>query len=569
MIFSGQIERTPKQDDRLPDLLQEVVTKRTFTPNTHRTIQLNPHTSSSVSDKSSGSGKGFLDLFATQSNNNLQLDSSTSLPDYLGNIDLEELKKYHDFSTVTESTSIVAKYLKLKDMMAKKKKLEEQKKNSRYDILTKLLQNRRLDVEDDSDSKIDALKMLVKSNIEDSLKSQHSQLTGTKNDLGGKHMAYAIPSVDNLNMFNSQVEKPIQSPVNTDLQNLPFLVQDSNHYQVPMVHAVSQSGSPIVHSNTPNPFVSGLHSTLPFLDLNLKPQTASQSPVIASNFHDFVMTNPSSYQSPHQRTYNVLNNNLYGTSFVTPNHQHLMYKSNPYSSPVEYTTKIMNYLPQKMYQNDYQEKLADTEAERRWLEEKLSSLRRIESSLKKSNSLPLSGFPMNFEDMLSTGLKLAEQSQRRTIETQNVGQHIQPRTAPHQSWSNEPIHPTDAKNIFQQNQQVFKTDDFVPSQKIPIELMQVNHAKTKKENSYETSDIESNSIQNHNDKFHIIGPNCYQRSGNSFKLVGKSSLCVTASKSKKETFKNGERKSRGSNSIWDSITSLPFVNKFAKSFGIK
>ena len=134
IVITGQIERTPKKDDILPDLLQELTTKMSFTPNTHRTIQLNPHTSSSVPVKSDGNG--FLGLFATLSNDPAAaLSSATKAPLYLGNIDMEELKKFHDFQEVQDSNSQIAQYLKLKNLLtATKQNLENKKKSSRKTI---------------------------------------------------------------------------------------------------------------------------------------------------------------------------------------------------------------------------------------------------------------------------------------------------------------------------------------------------------------------------------------------------------------------------------------------------
>ena len=73
--------------------------------------------------------------------------------------------------------------------------------------MDKLLQNRRLDVDidddDDSEQKINALQLLVKNNIQESLQNQHKHLSG---DLSPNHMAYVVPSAEHLNMYNSQVE---------------------------------------------------------------------------------------------------------------------------------------------------------------------------------------------------------------------------------------------------------------------------------------------------------------------------------------------------------------------------
>ena len=98
-VLAGQIERTPKEDSPLQDLIHELTTRTSFTPNTHRTIQLNPHTSLPVKgDKAlSGDSKGFLGLFATLSSKGESAQDTTSTPLYLGDIDLKELQKFQEF----------------------------------------------------------------------------------------------------------------------------------------------------------------------------------------------------------------------------------------------------------------------------------------------------------------------------------------------------------------------------------------------------------------------------------------------------------------------------------------
>ena len=505
---------------------------------------------------------------------------STSAPDYLGNIDIEELKKYHDFSTVTESNSIVAKYLKLKAMLSKKQQLEESKKNTRYQIMSKLLQNRRLDVEDDSDSKIKALQLLVKSNIDDSLRTQHNQLSGAKNDLGLKHMAYVIPSAENLNMFSSQVEKPIQSDVNSGFQNLPFLHQDTN--QFPSQSVMINPGVSTLPSYTPSPLLNDVHSTLPFLDYNQNIPTSSHKPMILTNFNDFVMKTPqrisqSMYpQQPYHSSLDITaNQNLYGTSFVAPIF--------PISSNQVFLQNPSQQLFLQKVNNPYNIQMIEAQEEEAKLKEQLEKLRRVEQSVKSSKPAyssvaskgplkrhdtvmrSLSGFPMNFEEMLTTGLKLAKQSEGKNLQNQNLGEIIQPRVAQQKTWSHVPIPQNSAPIVFQQKQNGFKiTDDFTPSQKIPPELMQLGSVETEKK--YEEKDFVSNDIKI--DNFHIIGPNCYGRSKSGFKLVGKASSCIGTTNQMKDS-NSSKDKGENTSSIWDSITSLPFVNKFAKSFGIK
>ena len=58
------------------------------------------------------------------------------------------------------------------------------------------------------------------------------------------------------------------------------------------------------------------------------------------------------------------------------------------------------------------------------------------------------------------------------------------------------------------------------------------------------------------DSFHVLGPNCYIKTETEFKLIGPASLCIN------------DRKSN-SRSIWDSLTSIPILNTFAKTIGFE
>ena len=658
VIITGQIERTPKKDDILPDLLQELTTKMSFTPNTHRTIQLNPHTSSSVPVKSDGNG--FLGLFATLSNDPAAaISSATKAPLYLGNIDMEELKKFHDFQEVQDSNSQIAQYLKLKNLLtATKQNLENKKKSSRKTIMNKLLQNRRLDVDDsedqvnplqmlvqygdDSEDKINALQMLVKSNIKDSLQNQHQYLSGTKSDLSKSHMAYAIPSAGNLNIYNSQVEKPGPPVAAGQLQNLPFLLTDPSpyhhqHSQSIMINPGANVDITSMQSNTPNPVNNDIHSTLPFLDVqpqkNLYSTSHKNHPLVLANYNNnnyqmkgsvqsIPINNPEHVhmkQNPvstgFQYPKNTLNSqNMYGTSFVTPiSHiQHnLAPKLNnyPVSSSDSGSTSFSsgqgfyNFVTQKPQMNSaYSNTLKRAQEEQRQLEAQLAQLKQVEQNLKQNKygvgSSPinpaiqnenirsqfpksLSGFPMNFEDMLSTGLKLAEQSNKNSLQNQNLAELIHPRNSnnsPQTSWGSVPISPSNVNTASMSQDlypnQIHSTDDFNfnPSQRIPQEnLMQSNIVQSKmSENSLETNKIESNSIKS--DKIHIIGPNCYLMSNTGFKLVGKAPNCIPTDTKDNHKFKSLLKKQRNhgrSGSIWDSISSIPLVNKFTRTLGIK
>ena len=630
IYIAGQIERTPKKDDILPDLLQELTTKMTFTPNTHRTIQLNPHTSSSVPVKSGGNG--FLGLFATLSNNPDTAISSTSAPLYLGDIDMEELKKFQNFQEVQNSNSDVAKYLKIKDLLeslGSKQSLEERKKASRQKIMDKLLQNRRLSVEDDSDEKINALQMLVRSNIDTSLQTQHQsqQVAGSGGSFG--HMSqYMVPAADHLNMkYTSQVEKPSlqsgaqQAAMSGPLQNLPFLAPEPGPYNSVMINP-----SPGVDI-TPNPINTNVQSsTLPFLDIHPPSNNLNynsnirQQPLVLNNYNnDYLMKGPQQQSTIHgpQNLYNVKANsmqnsyssypkqspnieNMYGTSFVTPINTQNYVQNYPTLPPIYIPPQNMITTRLPLRRNDLGNQLLMAENEQRELESQLAQLKQVKQNMKentypkpplvlspsvnypqmKSNDVktllhkPMSGFPMNFEDMLSTGLKLAQQSNKNSLYNQNVAEIIHPRNSqpsPQTSWSSVPI-PSMTHDKYPSNIQ--SADDFNPSKQISQNFVQSNLDYTKMpESSTKRNELETNSIDS--EQIHIIGPNCYIMSNNGFKYVGKAPNCLPTmtvkdeDENKKEDSKINRRKHGRSGSIWDSITSIPFVNKFARSFGIK
>ena len=616
-------------------------------------------------------GNGFLGLFATLSDNKETALSSTNAPMYLGDIDLEELKKYHDFKQVKDSNSVVAKYLKLKNMLSQKKNLEMKKKNSREIIKNKLLQNRRLSIDyddvDDSDEKISALQMLIKNNIKDSLNSQAKHLSVNKNDLSPNHMAYVIPSAENLNIYNSQVEKPLPVPaVNGQLQNLPFLDTSQYKSQSILINPSANVRLPHMQSNTPNPVNTDVHSTLPFLDVqqskNLNFQSLNQNnqPMVLANFNDLmkgsVQSRPqgnlqsSNLQHNPQQYNHGSNQNFYGTSFVTPSYQNQPQQQYPFnvntnsysvqasslnSKAVDRSDSYSNggtnsyYLhPQSLNptginslsgQHPYKSvstsntvlgsKLEEAKLEQKKLETELARLKALENNLKmdqftarpptstlRSNyPRSLSGFPMNFEDMLATGLQLAKQSNRNSLQNQNVAEHIHPRTSnnlPQTSWGSTMTKHVQDMSQDQYSSQYQLPDDFSPSERIspmaahqpeklmqnqpgkmmqqkPEKLMQsTNLGLDKKNQRSEHDGVGSNSIKT--DQIHIIGPNCYIMSNGGFKFVGKAPKCVPSDPKSGSNPSSIKHRNHGrSGSIWDSITSLPLVNKFAKNFGIK
>jgi len=238
-------------------------------------------------------------------------------------------------------------------------------------------------------------------------------------------------------------------------------------------------------------------------------------------------------------------------------------------------------------------KLAEAKMEQKKLEAELARLNALKNNLKidqftarpPSSTLrsnfprSLSGFPMNFEDMLSTGLQLAKQSNKNSLQNQNVAEQIHPRTPskiPQTSWSSIRTNHVQDMSQDQYSSQYQSTDDFSPSERIspmpqpkqPEKLMQsTNLGLEMKNKKTEPGGLGSNSIPS--DQIHIIGPNCYIMSNGGFKFVGKAPKCVPSDPKSGSSPSIKHRNHGRSGSIWDSITSIPLVNKFARNFGIK
>ena len=158
------------------------------------------------------------------------------------------------------------------------------------------------------------------------------------------------------------------------------------------------------------------------------------------------------------------------------------------------------------------------------------------------------GLPMNFEDMMNTGLSLAKQSQRlkekipRT--TTSPPATLAPLKSGVQSWKMQQtdgnrIDPAGTKTQKSQSKERFQ--DFRPSKK-------TSQHKKPSVNTVDSSQI------------HIIGPNCYVMTNSGFKLVGEAELCREGKTMVRRT---------GPSSIWDSLKSLPIVNTFAKTLGMR
>ena len=292
MIISGQIERVPTKEKDIQEMNFEQTTKRSFTPNTHRTVQITP--SSALAVKSPGvssndKADGFLGLFATVSNDKKSGKETTTTPLYLGNIDIDDLRRFQQFQELSGNPNDLEKYLQLQNSNTQKKdegivsrkQSGQQLRRSENRKMQNL--NRRVgnNKDDDSEEKIEALQMLVKSNIQDSFENQNQLYLNQRVPISqtkSKQVSYVMPSGENLNIYKSQVEKPPQPPINNaQLQNsLPFLLQDPSQYKSQSILINPPNAAYVPYqSNTPNP-ISDRQSTLPFLDI---PNSNQQSPI--------------------------------------------------------------------------------------------------------------------------------------------------------------------------------------------------------------------------------------------------------------------------------------------------
>ena len=195
---------------------------------------------------------------------------------------------------------------------------------------------------------------------------------------------------------------------------------------------------------------------------------------------------------------------------------------------------------------------------------------------------------MNFEDMINTGLSLAKQKKENSF--QNPNSHsssaINPRNSNPSSqmtWNSQQFPQTNLNrqdfskfqsgSQFSNSQSIYSNNNQQKTNFNPSKLISQNTLESKlsrerlHDNFLGNKDISSNAIDT--DQIHIIGPNCYVMTEVGFKAIGKAPNCTPTSSSGISDKKTKFKKSLGnSGSIWDSLTSIPLVNNFAKTIGI-
>jgi len=169
------------------------------------------------------------------------------------------------------------------------------------------------------------------------------------------------------------------------------------------------------------------------------------------------------------------------------------------------------------------------------------------------------GLPMNFEDMMNTGLSLAKESKKY----QNaVSQAIPPTPAPMspmQIWKSQQIHSKkSATNLH--NLKPIRNLPNPQILQIPTSPKDPGHGLLP-DNFLGKKESVINSVKT--DQIHIIGPNCYMMTKVGFKLLGPAPDCRPELKGNQEDEGPGDE-----GSIWDSLTSIPLVNRFARTLGM-
>jgi len=360
MDTQGQIERTPTEEDQAKGNIYEQTTKRSFKPNTHRTVQITPSSSVPVASSNTNQNKdGFLGLFATVSNEPKFSKETTTAPLFLGNIDIEDLRKFQQFQEISGKSDDFQKYMQLQNTVDARER-ENKKRVSRKQVdqshsgfrnKSVQKQNRRVSQPpvDDSEQKIEALQMLVSSNIQNSLENQkqlYMRQRGLNHQQMKNQMSLARPYAENLNIYNNQVEKPPQPPINNgQLQNgMPFLLQDPSQYKSQVIKINQPNhGFASYPSNTPNP-INNLQSTLPFLDTpNIQPMNTkmaqSQNGVqpqlnhytLQSQFKPQAKENDNAFvfkDNSHKST-NQQQQSLYNFNQIQPNYSYMPQQENP------------------------------------------------------------------------------------------------------------------------------------------------------------------------------------------------------------------------------------------------
>ena len=582
------------QDDFI--VVEDVTTKRTFNPSTHRSIRINPTTAIIDHSKDGAANPdGFLGLFATV---NAKEEMTSTTPKYLGTLDLEDLEKFQQFQRRSngDPQQLKAFLSQMSSNQGFSKRMSRgHDENESGEKKPRRKEKKRVSVSqpvDDPDKKIEALQVLVTSNIQNSLAERRRQYLAQKStpSPGGIHQVIHTGGLTR----QEQVEKP---PEYNAGPGLPFLVQEpapslpflpANQQQAQEFNYVppNKANQNFVHLATPSPPIygptlpaatysftaadsgtfqagqnlplssifSGSQNTFPAVDINRQLAEARQEKAELQKRLDMFLGNQQNQPSVKVGSNFVTPNINIGQSlnnFVTPGFSPVQYQ-NSFVTPSPIIDQGNNFVQSYSPQNHFA--LSDAESKQpqyRFGSQGSSKDFDMTSTFNSRGDYPRSlnfGLPMNFEDMMNTGLSLAKQSQRLKEKVPRSPTSPPATLAPLksgvQSWKMQQtdgnrIDPAGTKTQKSRSKERFQ--DFRPSKK-------TSQHKKPSVNTVDSSQI------------HIIGPNCYVMTNSGFKLVGEAELCREGKTMVRRT---------GPSSIWDSLKSLPIVNTFAKTLGMR
>ena len=618
----------------------EDTTKRNFNPSTHRSIRINPTTA--IVDQSSlmePNSNGFLGLFATLNPDGSDKEPSTT-PKYLGTLDIEDLKKFQQFQHRSNGDP-----QKIKSFLANMNKGSGfAKRMSRDQGITgtskrKSLKRQRKNVPkptDDADQKIEALQVMVTSNIQNSLAERRRQYLAQK--------APAAPSPVNIHTM-TQVEKPGAAYNGPAAPGFPFLMQDTPPVRLPQTRLLpflapaQQAYGPQPQPNPadftfkPKPLTNQGHNFVLLQNMNSAPEPRAVlygptlPPAYSFTAADTLDSRVGGQQNIFQMNQekNLFDRPVGGrevsmdhiseqlrrareeqvqlqsqldqlsdeprhyaqpeSSFVTPHINFGQLQSNFGTLKSNYQQPQSNFVTPRTSFNPQQNNYANNQPQQNiFVQAKpQNSYVNSQNNFGSSFSSPAQsqdftansrrdyprtlnfGLPMNFEDMMNTGLSLAKQSQKYHPDVVNIlpSTPAPPTRSPQEIW----------------NSQYYSSNNYIPgmvsNSKPPgpsrseERLPEKGSGRVHLPDTFIDQRESTNSVNT--DEIHIIGPNCYVMSKSGFKLVGKAPHCRPDMK-KDGSKRGGERRGgerRGGSNIWDSLTSLPLVSKFAQTLGMR
>ena len=593
------------QDDFI--VVEDVTTKRTFNPSTHRSIRINPTTAIMDHSKEGANPDGFLGLFATV---NSKAEMTSTTPKYLGTLDLDDLEQFQKFQRRSngdpqELKAFLTQMSSNKGFSKRMSRVHEETGTAKRKS-PRRKEKKRVSSQpvDDPDKKIEALQVLVTSNIQNSLAERRRQYLAQKStprpSPGGHiHQIHTQEQVEKPpGEYNAAPGLPFLVQEPASLPFLPTNQQQSQEFNfVPsnnggQNYVLLPTASPPIYGptlpatysftaadsgtfqggqNLPlSSIFSGNQNSFAAGDINRQLAEARQEQAeLQKRLDQFLGTPQKGFAQPNvnagrsQNNFVTPNINIGQShnSFVTPNFN--QYQNSFVTPSTNIDPGYSNFMQPYSQQNSYSQSNPDSGKPMysfgfQGASENIPSA--MTSNFNSRGDYPRAlnfGLPMNFEDMMNTGLSLAKQSQRYKDNSQ-----ILPTLAPAVTAAptKAPLH--SAMQSWKVQQKRVDHGSMRQKSKDKERFKEFRPSKTEKKAGQDQMHGHRKPVVNtvDSDQIHIIGPNCYVMTGSGFKLVGASELCREEKASMRRA---------GPSSIWDSLTSLPIVNTFAKTLGMR